>query len=591
MKILEKLKVIFNRKEITRLVIMFFGVIAMSLLETFGVASIVPFMSVIANPDIVHENEYFLMVYRVVNFDNDVSFIIMLGVLVIILLILSNISQGFMFWKITSFANSYRHKISMQLLKKYLDQPYLFFLNKNTADLGKNILSEIERSVSGLILPVMMALSRVVVVLLLTILIFIVNPIVSIAMIVVLSSSYWIIFKIVGRKLSVIGSASTVANTGRYKIANEALSGIKDIKLRGGEEDFLYRFSGPSRDHANYTATTILISSLPRYALESIAFSGIVLISLLYIAPDGSSSKVIPVISLYALAGYRLMPALQQIYANITQVKYNYSAFNLLIDDLMLPSYKEDNLCSALPFEEHIKVKNVSFYYPDTSVLVLDKVNITISPNTTIGLVGTTGSGKTTLVDIIIGLLPPNSGSISVDGVIVNSQNLYGWQRNIGYVPQAIYLTDDTIANNIAFAVPEEKICMQQVMHVAKLAQIDDFVNSLHNKYDTNVGDRGIRMSGGQRQRIGIARALYLKPTILVLDEATSALDSITEQVIIETIRSLSHKITIIMIAHRLSTVRECDTIYVMDKGNIVDSGTYSDLIESNLKFRQMANN
>jgi ABC-type multidrug transport system fused ATPase/permease subunit len=287
------------------------------------------------------------------------------------------------------------------------------------------------------------------------------------------------------------------------------------------------------------------------------------------------------------------MPALQQIYASSTQLKYNLPALDILVKDIasfdgeaqLLP--KE---ATPLPFSKALVLKDIHFKYPNIDESVLKGLNLTIRPNTTVGFVGSTGSGKTTLVDIILGLLSPTQGKIFVDDVDITDKNISSWQANLGYVPQTIYLIDDTIARNIAFAVPDKDINMNRVAEAAKLAELDEFIQTLPQQFQTSVGERGVRLSGGQRQRIGIARALYHNPEVLILDEATSALDGITENVIMDAINNLSHKKTIMMIAHRLATVKECDVIYVMENGLFVDSGTYQELLENNEKFRKMAN-
>ncbi|MFW9986092.1 MAG: ATP-binding cassette domain-containing protein [Candidatus Odinarchaeota archaeon] len=283
-------------------------------------------------------------------------------------------------------------------------------------------------------------------------------------------------------------------------------------------------------------------------------------------------------------------------YGSVTEPIVNYDFENwsdIIAEDLsdeingFVPQSRE---CVPLNFKYRLKLENLSFSYPNSKNPVLNSLNLEIAPNTTIGLIGTTGSGKTTLVDIILGLLSPESGKILVDDTEINKNNISAWQKNIGYVPQTIYLTDDTIARNIAFAIPDEEIDMDRVKESARLAELNVFIETLPKHYQTYVGEKGVRLSGGQRQRIGIARALYHNPKLLVMDEATSALDGITENVIMDAIHNLSGKKTIIMIAHRLSTVKECDVIYILEQGEIVDSGTYDELFANNEHFFKMVN-
>ena len=407
---------------------------------------------------------------------------------------------------------------------------------------------------------------------------------------------YTLIFKLVKLKLYNLGLATTKDNFKLLKAVNEAMSGIKDIKLRGSEKEFINRFSLPSINIANYQAQKTLIAALPRYLLEIVAFGGIVAIIISLISINkGMISTIIPVISLYVMASYRLMPAFQQIYSGLSGIKFDLPAFENIVHEFSGSNVEKKEQVSdsdtPISFDEKLQINKLDFTYESSEIPVLNNLDLTIYPNTTVGLVGLTGSGKTTLVDIILGLLTPESGVILLDELEIDSNNKSAWQKNIGYVPQSIFLTDDTIIRNIAFAVPDDEISIEKAEKAAKMANLHEFITTLPKQYNTLVGERGIRLSGGQRQRIGIARALYYNPEILVLDEATSSLDGITEEIIIDAIKSLSHKKTIIMIAHRLSTVKECDVIHLINNGKIVDSGTYEHLMTHSDEFRRMAKN
>jgi ABC-type multidrug transport system fused ATPase/permease subunit len=327
---------------------------------------------------------------------------------------------------------------------------------------------------------------------------------------------------------------------------------------------------------------------LPRFAFETIAFGAILLIAVYLIAMRRDMSAVIPVISLYAFAGYRMMPAFQHIYAGITQIRFHSGALDLLSEDLARTAPLPPESTPALPFQREIVLRDVSFAYPQTSA-ALRTVSLSIRANTTVAVVGASGAGKTTLIDVLLGLLRPQTGDIRVDGVDIDNSNVRAWQRNIGYVPQQIYLVDDSVAANIALGVPPEHIDRAAVEHAARIANLHDFIiGSLPNHYDTVIGERGIRLSGGQRQRIGIARALYADPSVLVLDEATSALDGVTESAIMEALGALAHKKTIVIIAHRLSTVEKCDVIYLMNEGRVVGQGSFAALRRESPLFQKM---
>ncbi len=583
----------FTRKEIKRLILLFFATLVMGILEVIGVASIGPFMAVVSNPELIRTNKYLLLVYQYLGFSNEGHFLISLGCFVILTLTLANGYTALMHGLIRFFSHMQGHRLSMRLMQKYLAQPYIFYLNRNTADLGKNLLTEVSRCIGGVILPGIQSISKIVVTVFIFVFLLIIDPILAATVITVLGAAYWGIYKLLKKYLNRIGKLTSAAIFERYKLSNEAFSGIKELKLSGRESEFLRRFSIPSETYARYSAQSGIIGVLPKYAMETLAFGGIVAIVTYLITIGKNTGHIIPLLSLYALAGYRLMPALQQIYGGLTTIKYNLPALDIIAEDLsdeingFVPQSRE---CVPLNFKYRLKLENLSFSYPNSKNPVLNSLNLEIAPNTTIGLIGTTGSGKTTLVDIILGLLSPESGKILVDDTEINKNNISAWQKNIGYVPQTIYLTDDTIARNIAFAIPDEEIDMDRVKESARLAELNVFIETLPKHYQTYVGEKGVRLSGGQRQRIGIARALYHNPKLLVMDEATSALDGITENVIMDAIHNLSGKKTIIMIAHRLSTVKECDVIYILEQGEIVDSGTYDELFANNEHFFKMVN-
>jgi ABC-type multidrug transport system fused ATPase/permease subunit len=290
---------------------------------------------------------------------------------------------------------------------------------------------------------------------------------------------------------------------------------------------------------------------------------------------------------LYVYAGYRLLPALQQVYSASTQLRFVDLSLDRIYQDLKKLNVSETKKalsnCKPISLEKLISLKNISFTYPGSTRLIIKNLNLNISANTTVGIIGSTGSGKTTTIDIMLGLLEAQKGKLEVDGQEITNFNLKSWQKSIGYVPQYIYLSDDTIASNIAFGIDTKSIDYNQIKKVAKIANLHDFVEKeLPEKYQTIIGERGTRLSGGQRQRIGIARALYGKPKVLILDEATSSLDNETEKVVIDAIDNLDKKITIIMIAHRLNTIKKCDVIFKLDKGNLINSGTYNEIVNSN---------
>ncbi len=328
--------------------------------------------------------------------------------------------------------------------------------------------------------------------------------------------------------------------------------------------------------------------------METVAFGGIIFLILVLIGQGNDFNKVLPIVTLYAFAGYRLLPALQKIFSALTKIKYNIPIVELLQNDFL-------NLQDPVPQKEvfsgkrinltnKIEVNNISFSYPGADTAIISSQSLIIEANTTVALVGPTGCGKTTMVDLIMGLLYVNGGEIIVDGSEITKDNIREWQNNIGYIPQNIFLLDSSIKKNIAFGIPDDQIDINSVRRAAAIANLDSFIEKeLESGYEQIVGERGVRLSGGQRQRIGIARAVYHNPSVLIMDEATSALDNITELAIMEAINNLSHEKTIIMIAHRLSTVQKCDRIFLMNGGVIEDQGSYDELLSGNKHFQKMA--
>ena len=467
-------------------------------------------------------------------------------------------------------------------------------MNRNSSELSKNVLHEVNRVIIGVIYPFLLAISKSIIVIFILAFIIYANPFLSISIAIILSSSYGVIYLVVRKNLRVIGNKTTKTVFYKYKFVDEALTGIKDVKLRGSEKQFLSKYDLPAEKFAGYNAKTAVIALLPRYALETIAFGGILLIVIYLIATQNDYTKVIPLVSMYALAGYRLMPGLQQVYHSFVQIRFNTPALEVLIKDIEDENNSSkqqneiENKFNIPSLRKNVTFKSVTYSYPESKINVLNNINLSIKNKSMTAFVGYTGSGKTTLIDIFLGLLQPTIGNILIDDIEVNEKNIKSWQSKLGYVPQNIYLTDDTIKNNIAFAIQDDQIDINKVIQAAKLAEIDTFIETLPLKYETEVGERGIRLSGGQIQRIGIARALYNNPEILVFDEATSSLDNITENNIINSIKKLSAEKTILIVAHRLSTIKYCDDIYVLDNGKLVGQGKFDELKKKSKIFENM---
>jgi ABC-type multidrug transport system fused ATPase/permease subunit len=408
-----------------------------------------------------------------------------------------------------------------------------------------------------------------------------------------LGGSYGIIYKLSSSYISKLGEDRLEKNQQLFTSINDAFGALKEIKVGGLEKVYVKRFSDPAETIAKNGAYSTIVRDLPRYVLEAVAFGGIILLVLYLMIQKGNFNNALPIISLYAFAGYRLMPAMQQIYASFSKFVFIGPSLDKIYDDFKsLKSSETKFPHTTIEFNKMINLKNINFNYPNTSQTALKNLSLTISANTTVGFVGATGSGKTTTVDIILGLLEAQNGNLVVDDKIITKQNINSWQRYIGYVPQHIFLSDDTVAANIAFGIDIKNINQEAVEKAAKIANLHEFVSDeLPKKYKTKIGERGVRLSGGQRQRVGIARALYNKPKLLILDEATSALDNQTEKAVMEAVNNLSKSITIIIIAHRLNTVKNCDKIFLLEKGQLKNEGKFEELINTDENFSINANN
>jgi ABC-type multidrug transport system fused ATPase/permease subunit len=593
LNVLRKLNWLLTPSQRKQVLLLFVAFLTMAFFDVVSIASVMPFIGMVSNPDIVHNNVTLYYIFQLLDFSDTNGFLIFCGSLVLVLVVVSNAARLFSLWFIAHFVQNCKAELSTRLLKSYLWQPYAFFLSRNSADLSKNVVEEVNRVVHNILHHLLEIAVRVIQAVFIFVLLAVMDLVLALLVMGVLGGSYILIFFFVKKKLSIIGQKRIIANEGRFKAVNEALGGVKDIQVLGRRRTFLDRFSRYAARLAKTESYYTIVSQAPKFALETIAFGGVLLIVLYFLMSSKESNQLMPTLALYAFAGYRLMPALQVIFVGVSTVKFNLPSLEVLYEELRTDYNVIDtaNLPSdILPLNYSLELSNIVFSYDGEETSVINGLSLKVEANTTVGFVGTTGSGKTTLVDLLLGLLHPQEGGVMVDGKRVEEDMFSGWQRNIGYVPQSIYLADDTIAHNIAFGIPEGEINFAVVERAARAAHIHDFVTQdLPQGYSTIIGERGVRLSGGQRQRIGIARALYHDPQVLILDEATSALDNTTEEQVMREIQLLMKEKTIIMIAHRLATLRACDQIFFLECGRIVDSGTFEELVQGNDTFRGMA--
>ena len=598
MDVLRKLFSLLTRRERRNLYILFVAVLLMASLQVASVASIMPFLSVASDPSIIQENEYLRWAYSAFGFDDDRSFLIALGLGALLALVVSNVFIILTRWAMERYSWGRNHSLSRRLLRSYLYRPYEYFLTRNSSELGKNILEEVKEVTDQMLKPTLRGVAKAVVALFIVGFLVYFDPVVALMVTVVLGAAYEAIYLVVRSQLDERGEARVEANTKRYQFVGEAFGGIKEVKIQGKEEAFLNLYDDPSERYARNQALYRVIKKAPRYIIEMVAFGGIILIAVYLIAVRESLQQVIPVLGLYAFAGYRLLPALQEAFHGLASARFNIAALNKLHRDLKglaearssASGGADGTAAPPLLLEEELALREVSYTYPDADRPAIKNLSLAIPARSMVGFVGKTGSGKTTAVDLALGLLRPQEGEITIDGTPLRANNLRRWQQTLGYVPQHIYLSDDTVARNIAFGVPRDQIDMETVREAARRAHILDYVEQdLPNRWETVVGERGVKLSGGQRQRIGIARALYHDPSVLVFDEATSALDQSTEAGVMEAIYDLEGEQTILIISHRLSTVQRADNIFMLEEGRKVGEGSYDELLDQHAKFRSMA--
>ena len=587
-----KLLDLFDAQERRRLAGVLAAVVAMGLLQVAGVGSVIPFVSLLADPSLAQRNPPLAWLYETLGFASSDAFLIFIGIGVLVLLVAGNAFVMFSIWLITRFAWDNQRRLSNRLLAGYLAQPYEAFLNRNSADVGKNILMESEQFTQGVLLPAMNVVAFGVTVLFLGGALLLLEPRLAALVAGVFGLAYLAVYRFVRRPLTRIGARRLAANTERFKAVDQAFGSVKEVKVLGREADFVDQYRPAGRTFADGIATQQVLSQVPRYAIEALAFGFVMGLFLYLLSTRGSVPHVLPLAGAFALAGYRMLPALQQVYQGVSGLRFNQAVLETIHRDLITHGAPPDHLPARpapLPFERELSLQGVSYTYPHAQAPALRGVSLTIARNTFVAFVGATGSSKTTLADVILGLLVLQSGSLSVDGATVTDANRRAWQANLGYVPQDIYLVDDTVGANIAFGVPPAERDAAAVERAARIANIHDFIGEqLPQGYDTVVGERGVRLSGGQRQRIGIARALYHDPQVLVLDEATSALDNETERRIVEELDAMRGGRTLIVIAHRLSTVQRCHNLYLLEAGQVIASGPYDELVGSSAEFRRL---
>jgi ABC-type multidrug transport system fused ATPase/permease subunit len=573
-KIYALLEPAFRKKALLLLFLMFIGIIV----ELLGLGMILPLLSILSTEDMVSAYPQAAPILAFLGNPSQKELVFMaLGALVGIY-IFKGMFLVFLAWYQTNFAYSLSSHLSSKLLRGYMAKPYSFHLGKNSADLIQNLTGEVSQ-LTGATTNLFMLITEASAIIGIMILLVAVEPKGALTIMVMFGLLAVLFHRLTKKKLLAWGSERQVHDGFRYQYLLQSFGGVKDIMLLGKARYFTNRFQHHNSASFNLNIKYATLQHIPRLWFEVVGVIGLVILIISLIYQGRPLAAIIPTLAVFVAAAFRIIPSLNRMVAAVQTIKYAEPSINRLhAESQDFTDLEMEVATQPLPFKDKIELREVNFSYEGTEGEFL-KVNLSIPLGKTIGFIGKSGSGKSTIIDIILGLLKPVSGKVLVDGVDVHD-NIRAWQNQIGYVPQTIYFLDDTLRKNIAFGLNPEQIDESAVLEAVKLAQIEEFVQSLPEGLDTVIGENGVRISGGQRQRIGIARALYHKPTVLVLDEATSALDNATEDGIMNSIAALHGEKTIIIVAHRLRTVAMCDQLFLMEKGKVVKTGSYAEVME-----------
>ena len=563
-------------------------------IEVIGIGMIPVFVSIVAAPEQVLGYEPLQFLWSFLNVTSDRDLLLWGSAALVGIFILKSLYIVLFNYIEAKFIFNRRFVISYRLMSSYMQAPYTFHLNRNSSELLRNLTSEVNIIVNTIMTNLLKMSREGLMAISILLFLFIMEPLISMVVVLFTGLGAGSFLFFTQKKMKEYGEIEQSHRKNMIQAINQGLGGIKDARVLNREQNFINRFKSEVYASTRLLAWIRYIQQIPKPVVETTAVLGMMIISALMVWQGRPMSTIIPILTLFAMATVRLMPAVQQFSSMYTAVRYNLVAINPIYDDLKgLEAFRKQFLAdrknsARVTLEDRIAAVNVSYNYPGSDEQALEDVSFEIIKGEAVAFVGESGAGKTTIVDLLLGLLEPTEGEITVDGKNIH-RNLSAWQKNVGYIPQSIYLSDETLRNNIAFGIPDADIDDVKVMQAVESAQLSGMLSRLPAGLDTILGENGTRISGGQRQRVGIARALYHNPQILVMDEATSALDNITEKEITRAIEALKGERTIIMIAHRLTTVENCDCLYLMKDGKITDGGSYGELVQKNSEFRKMA--
>ena len=576
---------LLNVGERRRIIVLFSLMVVGMGLEMLGIGLIIPAVTLLLQTAPSETYPPLAVVVEMLGQPTQVQLITGAMLLLVGVYLVKALFLGFLAWYQNDFAFGVQRHISRELFATYLYQPYAFHLQRNSAQLIRNAVNEVHKLWFLILNPTLVVLGEGLVLVGVTCLLFIVEPIGALIVVLVLGCAAWGFHLYTRGRLLRLGIARQHHDGQRIQELQQGLGGVKEAKLLGRESGFLAKYEEHNAESARVEQFQATLQLLPRLWIELLAVTGLATLIITMLMQGQAAASIVPTLGLFAAAAFRLMPSAYRVLGAVQNLPYGMPVIKMLREELKLtselPANAEASVNSqvANSFKNDIRLVDVDYMYPSSPEFALKGLNISIRKGDSIGFVGPSGSGKSTLVDIVLGLLTPTSGEVQVDKKNIQT-GLRSWQDQIGYVPQSVYLTDDTLRNNVAFGIPSDQIDEGAVARAVQAAQLDTFVANQPHGLDTVVGERGVRLSGGQLQRIGIARALYHDPSVLVLDEATSALDTLTEKGVMDSVEALQGSKTLLIVAHRLSTVEHCSRLYQLDRGRVIAEGAPAQLLQ-----------